>query len=115
VVEARIDRRLAAILAADIAGYNVGLAAGHYLARHYRDAIDAARKAVQQHSTWAPGHRNYCASLAQAGQLEAARTALDRLKELQPDISIIWIQQNLPYARSLMASFVEGMRKAGLQ
>jgi hypothetical protein len=71
VVEARIDRRLAAILAADIPGYNVRLAAAHYLGGHYRDAIDGARKAVQQHSTCAPGYRNYCASLAQAGQLEA--------------------------------------------
>jgi adenylate cyclase len=95
--------------------FNVGLAAAYYLAGHYEEAIAAARKAVQQHSTWAPGHRIYCASLAQAGQRDAARAALGRLKELQPEISITWIEQNLPYTPSRMASFVEGMRKAGLQ
>jgi hypothetical protein len=34
---------------------------------------------------------------------------------LQPDISIAWIEQNVPYQPGLMAKFLEGMRKAGLQ
>jgi adenylate cyclase len=95
--------------------FNVGLAAAHYLAGHYAEAIACARKAVQQRSEWTPGHRMYCASLAQAGQLDEAHAALDRLKELQPDISIAWIEQNVPYQPGPMAKFLEGMRKAGLQ
>jgi len=95
--------------------FNVGLAAAHYLAGHYAEAIACARKAVQQRSEWTPGHRMYCASLAQAGQLDEAHAALDRLKELQPDISIAWIEQNVPYQPGPMTKFLEGMRKAGLQ
>src|SRR4029077_6536167 len=77
--------------------FNVGLAAAHYLAGRYPEAIGCARKAVQQGSGWAPAYRIYCASLAQAGQAEEARAALDRLRELQPDISIEWIERNIPY------------------
>ena len=60
-------------------------------------------------------HRIYIASLAQAGRSEEARTALDRLKELQPEISITWVQQNSPYMPGPMGKLLEGMRKAGLQ
>jgi TolB-like protein/class 3 adenylate cyclase len=95
--------------------FNVGLAAAHYLAGRYSEAIGCARKAVQQRSGWAPAYRIYCASLAQAGQAEEARAALDRLRELQPDISIEWIERNIPYTPGPMAKFIEGIRKAGLQ
>jgi TolB-like protein/class 3 adenylate cyclase/Flp pilus assembly protein TadD len=94
--------------------FNVGLAAAHYLAGRFADAVGCARKAVQQRSGWPPAYRIYCASLAQAGQLDQARATLDRLKELQPDISIAWIEQNVPYRPGPMAKFLEGMQKAGL-
>jgi tetratricopeptide (TPR) repeat protein len=95
--------------------FNVGLAAAHYLNGQFAEAISCSRNAVQQRSGWTPGHRIYCASLAQAGQLDEARAALDRLKELQPDISIEWIAQNVPYTPGPMEKFLEGMRKTGLE
>jgi adenylate cyclase len=95
--------------------FNVGLAVAHYLAGRFAEAIGCALNAVQQRSGWPPGHRIYCASLAQAGQLDEARAALNRLKELQPDISIAWIEQNVPYQPGPRAKFLEGMRKAGLE
>jgi adenylate cyclase len=61
------------------------------------------------------GHRIYIASLAQAGQIDEARASLQRLKELQPNISIAWIEKYVPYTLGPMAKFIEGMRKAGLQ
>ena len=42
-----------------------------------------------------------------------ARTALDRLQELQPELSVAWIQQTAPWTALPMAKYVEGMRKAG--
>ena len=91
------------------------LAAAHYQAGRYGEAVNFGRKAVQQRSGWAPGHRIFCASLAQAGQIEEARAALDHLKELHSDISIAWIEKHVPYTAGPMAKFLEGMRKAGLQ
>jgi tetratricopeptide (TPR) repeat protein len=95
--------------------FYVGLAAAQYLAGSYAEAIGFGRKAVQQRSSFTGSHRIYCASLAQAGQLDEARAVLKRLKELQPDISIAWIEKYVPYTAGPMAKFLEGMRKAGLQ
>jgi TolB-like protein/class 3 adenylate cyclase/Tfp pilus assembly protein PilF len=91
------------------------LAVAYYLNGSYSEAISFGHKAVQQRPGFTGGHRIYIASLAQAGRCEEARTALDRLKELQPEISIAWIQQNSPYMPGPMGRLLEGMRKAGLQ
>ncbi len=93
----------------------VGLAAAHYLRGRYIEAVNFGRKAVQHRSTFTGGHRILCASLAQAGQLAEARVALQRLKELQPEISTAWIEKYVPYTQGPMAKFLEGMRKAGLE
>jgi TolB-like protein/Flp pilus assembly protein TadD len=95
--------------------FNVGLAGAHYLAGRYAEAITHGRKAMQQRFGLTNGHRVYIASLAQAGRIDEARTALARLQELQPENSIAWIERNIPYTPGPMAKFVQGMRKAGLQ
>ena len=59
--------------------------------------------------------RIYVASLAQAGRLEEARAALAQMKTTHPELSLAWIQQNVPYTPAPMAKFLEGMAKAGLQ
>ena len=94
--------------------FNVGLAAAHYLAGRYNEAIVYGRKAMQQRFGLTNGHRIYIASLAQAGQIDEARVALAKLQELQPGHSIAWIERNIPYTPGPMAKFLEGMRKAGL-
>ena len=40
---------------------------------------------------------------------------LDELKKIQPDISIAWIEENIPYKPDAMAKLVVGLRKAGLE
>jgi TolB-like protein/class 3 adenylate cyclase/Flp pilus assembly protein TadD len=94
--------------------FNVGLAAAHFLAGRYTEAVAFGRKAIQQRHGFTGGHRIYVASLAQAGQVEAARAALAQLKEVQPEISIAWIEKYVPYTDAQMVKFLDGMRKAGL-
>jgi adenylate cyclase len=91
------------------------LAVAHYLAGNYPEAVGFGHKAVQQRPGFTGGHRIYVASLAQAKRIGEARAALDRLKELQPEISIAWIQQNSPYMPGPLVKLLDGMRKAGLQ
>jgi hypothetical protein len=79
------------------------------------EAITFGRKAVQQRDGMTAGHRIYVASLAEAGQLEQARRALQHLRELQPNISIAWCEQYVPYPPGPMAKFLDGLRKAGLE
>lgn len=95
--------------------FNVALAVSHYLAGRYTEAVSFGRKAMQQRDGVTSGHRIYIASLAQSGQIEEARMALQHLKELMPNVSIAWCEQHVPYAPDPMAKFLEGMRKAGLE
>jgi adenylate cyclase len=95
--------------------FNTGLAIAHYFAGRYAEAVEYSHKALQQRSTFTAGYRIHVASLAQAGKIEEAREALARLKERHPDLSIAWIEQNVPYTLGAMTKFLEGMRKAGLQ
>jgi adenylate cyclase len=94
--------------------FNAGLACAHYLAGRYTQAIGFGRRSLQQREGLIAGHRIYIASLAQAGQIDEARASLQRLKELQPNTSIAWIEKYVPYTAGPMAKFVEGMRKAGV-
>jgi TolB-like protein/Flp pilus assembly protein TadD len=94
---------------------NAALAAAHYQAGRYSEAVGIAHKAIQQRFELTNGHRIYIASLAQAGRIDEARAALARLQELHPDNSIAWIERNVPYTPGPMAKFLEGFRKAGLQ
>jgi adenylate cyclase len=95
--------------------FNMGLAVAHYVAGRYAEAVSFGRKAVQQRDGITAGHRIYIASLAEAGQFEEAHTELQRLKELQPNVSIAWCEQHIPYLPAPMARFLDSMRKAGLQ
>jgi TolB-like protein/Flp pilus assembly protein TadD len=95
--------------------FTTGLAVAHYLAGRFAEAVGFGRKTLQLRSGFTAGHRIYVASLAQAGQSDEAREALKCLKELHPDLSIAWLERNVPYTPDPMAKFLEGMRRAGLQ
>lgn len=91
-----------------------GIAGAHYFAGRYTDAVKWARQAVQsRHSIWA-GHRMLCASLAQAGQIEEAKLVLAQLRQLQPNLSIRWVRQSIPWTAGPMEKVLEGLCKAGL-
>ena len=95
--------------------FTTGIAIAHYMAGRYDEAVATCRAAFQQRAGLARGTRVYVASLAQAGRFEEARAALARMKETNPDLSIVWIEQNVPYTPEPMAKFLDGMRKAGLE
>ena len=95
--------------------FNTGLAVTHYLTDRYAEAVEYSSKTLQQRSTFTAGYRIHVASLAQNGQISEAREALALLKEMHPDLSMAWIQKNVPYTSAPMIKFVEGMRKAGLE
>jgi TolB-like protein len=92
----------------------VGVAAAHYLAGRYTEAVKWARQAVQLRPGYMGAHRILCASLAQADQLDEAKAVMATLKQLQPNLSIAAIRQSVPYTARAIDHFVEGMQKAGL-
>lgn len=92
-----------------------GISAAHYLAGRYPEAVKYGRLAVQLRPETLSGRRILCASLAQAAQIEEAKSVMSALRQLQPNISIAWIKQSVPYTSGPMAHFLEGLRKAGLR
>jgi len=91
-----------------------GISVAHYLAKRYDQAIEWGRKAVQQGPSITGIYRILIASLAQAGQIEESHALLARLREMQPEISLAWIKQMVPYPAGQMPHFLDGLRKAGL-
>jgi TolB-like protein len=94
--------------------YMVGFAAADYMASRYDEAAGWARRALDVRSSHLGARRKLCASLAQAGRIEEARSEMKQLKELQPHLSIAWVKQYVPYTPGPMRHFLAGMRKAGL-
>lgn len=92
-----------------------GTCVAHYYARSYEEAVEWGRKAIMERPGFTAAHRILCASLAQAGNSEETREAMATLRDLQPNISIPWIEQHVPYTSRAMPHFLDGMRKAGVE
>ena len=45
----------------------------------------------------------------------ASAAGPEELVEIHPELSVAWIERNVPYTPASMTKFLEGMRKAGLQ
>ena len=54
------------------------------------------------------------ASLAMAGQAQAAAAARETLQQLAPGISVTLARLSVPYTARTVERFVAGLRKAGL-
>src|SRR5262245_42997103 len=91
------------------------IAVAHYTAGRYTEAVRYTQQAARLRPGFQGAHRLHCASLAQAGRLDEARTLLATVRDQQPQLSVAWIETNVPYQTpALMERFLEGMRKAGL-
>jgi TolB-like protein/Tfp pilus assembly protein PilF len=91
-----------------------GTCVAHYFADRYEEAITWGRKALSERPGFTAAQRILCASLAQAGRERETAEAMARLREIQPSVSIDWIERHVPYTPRAMPHFLAGMRKAGL-
>ena len=91
------------------------IAVAHYVSGRYEQAAQFTTEAVRLRPGFQGGQRMRCASLAQAGRLDEARSVLAALRLEQPRLSLSWIRASVPYQTpALMERFLDGMRKAGL-
>jgi len=91
------------------------IAVAHYAAGRYEEAARYTTEALRLRPGFQGAQRLRCASLAQAGRVEEARSFLATLRLQQPELSIDWIRASVPYQTPrLMQHYLEGMRKAGL-
>jgi adenylate cyclase len=93
-----------------------GLALAHVIAGRYEEAIEWADQSLRELPRFESALRNRVVACAHLGRVEEARDGLERLLELQPDLTIAKFKAL--YAVTLppkvLDIYVEGYRKAGL-
>lgn len=91
------------------------IAVAHYAAGRYAETIECSLEAQRLRPGFQGSRRLLCASLAQAGRVDEARSLLTIIRREQPQLSLSWIRANVPYQTPrLMEHFLEGFQKAGL-
>ncbi len=91
------------------------LAYSQFVGRNYDEAITPAREAVRQRD-FVGGHRVLAAAAAMAGHDALAKSALQDLRRVQPNISLAWIAANMPIRdEPERVHYLEAFRRAGLE
>jgi TolB-like protein len=72
-------------------------AVAYFVMGRHRESLDYARKAVQENPRIAAAQRSIVVNSALLGQLDEAKRALEALKRLQPNLTLMWINEWNPY------------------
>ena len=97
------------------AGLNsIARAIACFIDRRYREGIDFARKAVRQNPDTAGAHHMVVVNCALAGEVEAAGTALQILKHLEPGLSLETLDMAVYVRDEDRRRYFEAFRLAGL-
>jgi TolB-like protein/Flp pilus assembly protein TadD len=100
----------------DMALFLGGIAVAHYGAGRYAESLRTAEELLRLRPGFQGAQRLRCASLAQLGRVDEARSFLAILRSEHPELSIEWARASVPYQTpELIERFLEGMRKAGLK
>ncbi len=96
-------------------GFQVGMSWAHFAARDYEQALEWAHKSIQRRPN-PMGYQVAAASSAHLGQLDQAQSSLRELLRLQPDLSIVGLEQFfMPADPDFRERLIDGLRKAGLE
>ena len=86
-----------------------------FVGGNYDEAIRLAREAIRQRSDLVGAHRALTAAAAMAGDIDLARSSLQELRRVQPNISLAWLTRELPLPdQAGREIFLAAMRRAGL-
>jgi len=86
-----------------------------FVGRNYDEAMRLARAAIRLRGDYVSGHRLLTAAAAMTGQADVAAVALQELRRVQPNISIAWISNQMPFKRDAdREHYVGALRRAGL-
>lgn len=94
-----------------------GVAAyARFVAKNYCEAIALAREATRHRGDLTGAYRVLTVAAGMAGQIDVASAALGELRRSQPNISLAWIETQLPWKRAADRDhYLEGFRRAGLE
>lgn len=93
----------------------VGLAYAHFAAGRFDDAAIAAGRASQSNPKFTMPHVLHAAALARADRDEEAMAAVDRLRELEPQLTVGTAIRSARYVDPAKnAELGDALRRAGL-
>ena len=94
-----------------------GIAAySQFVGHHYDEAIRLAREAIRQRVDFVGGYRVLTAAAGMAGQTDAGKAALLELRRAQPNISLDWVANQMPFKHDAdRTHYLEGFRRAGME
>jgi TolB-like protein/Tfp pilus assembly protein PilF len=82
---------------------------------NYEEAMRLSREAIRQRGDFVGALRVLTAAAGMAGQAEVARLALQELRRAQPNISLAWIANEMPWRYTADCDhYLQGLRGAGL-
>lgn len=91
------------------------VAYAEFVGRNYEEALRLAREGLRQRLEFVGGYRILTAAAAMAGDMELARSALQELRRVQPNISLAWIDsQMLVKGEAEREHYLEAFRRVGL-
>ncbi len=86
------------------------------MTRQYDEAIALAREAIRHRGDLTGAYRVLAVSAGMSGDREKAQMALAELRRTQPNISLAWIETQLPWSNDAdREHYLEGLRRAGLE
>ena len=87
----------------------------HFVAGRYRESIILNRRAVQFRPRFTSAWRSLAAAAGIAGDHDTAAEALAKIRQLQPEFSADWVEENYPLVRPADREiYIEGLLKAGV-
>ena len=95
--------------------FHSGIARAYLVEKKYEEAVAAARRPLQGNAHWAGTWRILAASYAHLGQLDEARDAVQRLLQIDPDLTVTKAKELMGMRDNVDAAhLIEGLRLAGL-
>jgi TolB-like protein/cytochrome c-type biogenesis protein CcmH/NrfG len=93
-----------------------GVAAyAQFVGKNYSEAISLSREAIRLRGDFSGAYRVLTVAAGMAGQPEVATAGLQELGRAQPNISLAWIANQLPWKREAdREHYLEAFRHAGL-
>ena len=94
-----------------------GVAAySQFVGSNYEQAIILAREAMRLRPDFVGAHRVLTAAAAMTDQREIAGKALEELRRVQPNVSLSWLANEMPFrAKAEHDQYLEAFRRAGLE
>ena len=87
----------------------------HFIADNYEEMVAEGRDGTRQRPDSVGAYRVLAVGCAYLDRLDEARAAVERLKQLQPGITLGWAECNIPIANpNDRARYGEGLRRAGV-